>query len=124
MNKKSTLFKRKRYWYHLSDSLNQKVHRLIPWTERQAVNRSATEIPGKRICVAPTIEQCITALPYSPSSEYNIYRTKEKVLANEPIDIFDSKITIEGWICIPTTFVKIRKIDFSKIIEKRFIIDQ
>lgn len=109
----------RRYWYHLSSSLNKEEEHLVPWNNSKGLNRSPFEPDGDRICVAPTIEQCIVALPYRFGSEYTIYRTKDMVRAREAVDVFDSKVTHEGWIEIPTTFVKIGHISFCHIEQKR-----
>lgn len=117
MVSKKRLFKFPRYWYHLSKRLTDKEICLIP--KDDSTNRSFEEPPGKRICVSPTIEQCIVALPYWHHDTYHIYRTKKKTLSKRPPkkSIFDFDITHEGWIDVPTLFVKIGAIDFDKITE-------
>lgn len=116
-SQKSKLFKYKRYWYHLSSNLTEKEINLLPWGNDKGFNRSGLEPDGERICVAPSIEQCITAIPYWYSSWYNIYKTKNKVIAEKPKTkkIFDSHITDEGWIKIPTTFIKMGSINFEDV---------
>ena len=106
---KKCFYARKRYWYHLSTTLRKKRLCLIPWDEDKASNRSGTEPTGRRICVAPSIEQCITALPYFEGETYWVYRTAKRIAACKPEDIFDSNVTKEGWIQNPTDFVKIGK---------------
>lgn len=112
---KKRLFKFPRYWYHLSSRLSDKEVHLIP--KDDSTSRSFEEPPGARICVAPTIEQCIVALPYGHHQTYHIYRTKKRMLAKKPPNgaIFDFSITSEGWIETPATFVKVGIIDFDKI---------
>lgn len=44
-----------------------------------------------------------------------IYRTKERVKALAPKDIFDMAITHEGWLQDPTSFVKIGVLDFDTV---------
>jgi hypothetical protein len=110
------LFGKRRYWYHVSSTLNKKEEYLIPWDEDRGFNRGGYEPEGERICVAPSIEQCITAIPYTLTNKLTIYRTKSPVKANPPKDVFDSKITQEGWLLKPTMFVKIGKIDFNDIL--------
>jgi len=123
MSKKKSPYKNKRYWYHVSTTLkNKKIH-LIPWDETKSANRDGDEPPGKRICVAPTIEQCITAIPYVLTEICNIYRTETKVIAHKPSGVFDAKVTQEGWLCVPTPFIKIGTIDFEEI-EKKLAVDQ
>lgn len=115
MVSKKRLFKFPRYWYHLSRRHTDKEIHLIP--KDDSTNRSFEEPPGARICVSPTIEQCIVAIPYDWNLTYGIYRTKKKTLAKKPPKgaIFDFSITSEGWIENPTTFVKIGIINFDKI---------
>jgi hypothetical protein len=112
---KKTFYNRKRYWYHVSTTLKDKYVKLIPWDECSGFNRGGNEPDGKRICVAPTIEQCITAIPYILSSTLTIYRTKSPLIANKPIRVFDSKVTQEGWFLKPTTFVKVGILKFSDV---------
>jgi len=111
--RKKCLFSRKRYWYHVSTTLKNKCVKLYPREDGE--NRSGSEPPGERICVAPTIEQCITAVPYRYSTEFSIYRTKKKVMALPPNEVFDMDITDEGWLETPTTFVKLGTLNFEDI---------
>lgn len=113
--RKSCLFNRKRYWYHVSTTLFGNEETLTPWGTGKGFNRSYNEPLGDRICVAPSIEQCITAIPYTLAAHLIIYRTKDKVLAAPPADVFDMFITEEGWIQNTTTFVKIGELDFDYI---------
>lgn len=111
----ASLFARKRYWYHVSTTLRKRTTTLTPWDGVKAVNRDPTEPAGKRICVAPTVEQCIVAIPYHLGATVSIYRTKDKVMAEKPKDVFDANVTGEGWITVPTTFVKIGRLNFEDI---------
>lgn len=104
---KKSIYNKKRYWYHISTTLKRKQVRLIPWDNYQGFNRAWSEPNDKRICVAPTVAHCLTAVPYCPGNKYEIYRTKTPVKANPPTDIFDAKVTLEGWLQTPTVFVKI-----------------
>lgn len=110
---KKSLYDKRRYWYHASDTLDEPQIRLIPrnWGE----NRSDGEPDTTRICVAPTIEQCITALPYTFRTKLTIYRTKSPVQASCPDGVFDSNITKEGWLLKKTSFIKMGTIRFSDI---------
>ena len=103
----------RRYWYHLSSRLDKRGKFVLkPWGDERAVNRDfANEPDNKRICVAPTIPQCLTALPQS-SVDLNIYRTLRKVKAEKPVGVFDAKITQEGWLTKPIMFVYIGTIKF------------
>lgn len=114
------IYSRRRYWYHVSTTLKLKKLKLIPWDDSnpKAFNRSGDEPRGARICVAPTIEQCMTAVPYDLYAEYNIYRTKSRVIAKRSKEVYDSTITQEGWIEKPTVFVRIATLNFEKIAKK------
>lgn len=105
----------KRYWYHISTTLDDQQVYLIPWTGKKAFNRPKSEPTTKRICVAPSIEQCLAALPYYLNSIISIYRTKNELVAKEPKKVFDCHITKEGWITNPTTFIKIGILSFQDI---------
>jgi hypothetical protein len=120
---RKTIYKRKRYWYHVSTTLKDKYITLIPWSGTASSNRSSTEPQGKRICVAPTIEQCIAAVPYILAEKFNIYRTRKPTIANEPRGIFDAKVTQEGWLHDPTQFVKVGILKFGDV-EKTLGIEQ
>jgi hypothetical protein len=105
--RKNCFYNRRRYWYHVSTTLKKKYEYITPWDSSKAFNRSDDEPEGKRICVAPTIEQCITAIPYMLGTIVTIYKTKTPILANPPEGIFDAKVTEEGWIQRSATFKKI-----------------
>jgi len=113
--RRKSIYKHKRYWYHVSTTLKDKHIRLIPWDEDKGFNRGGCEPDGKRICVAPSVEQCITAVPYILETKFNIYRTKSKLKADRPKDVFDSEVTQEGWLHEPTSFVKIGMINFRDV---------
>jgi len=119
---RNPLYNHRRYWYHISTTLKNKYVNLIPWDEVTGMNRSGAEPEGKRICVSPTIEQCLTAIPYYLSQVSTIYRTKSKVKAHKPRRVFDAQITKEGWLLKPTSFIKIGVLHFSDI-EKKLNID-
>ena len=109
------LYKRKRHWYHVSTTLENEREYLIPRDFENGFNRTPAEPLGARICVAPTIEQCITAIPYHLGETLSIYRTQDKVRAKQPDGVFDINVTNEGWIEEPTSFVRIGYLDFQKV---------
>lgn len=117
MVSKKNLFKTKRHWYHVSTTLKRKKIHLIPWDESKSTNRSGDEPEGARICVAPTIEQCITAIPYYMDTLY-IYKTENMVLPRKAIGVYDAHITDEGWLEEPTTFVKIGTLYLNTLARK------
>ena len=107
------IYGHKLYWYHISTTLTTRTAMLRPLSD--GFNRPDTEPCTKRICVAPTIEQCITAVPYVLGDSFNIYRTKSMIIANPPVNVFDSDVTHEGWLYTPTRFIKVGQLNFTDI---------
>ena len=101
------LFENSRYWYHISTTLRRKRHCLTPWDNGRGFNRNPLEPDVKRICVAPSVPHCLTAVPYSPGETFTIYRTAHKVKATYAEGVYDAPITMEGWIQASMMFVKI-----------------
>lgn len=100
-------YSKPRYWYHISTTLCDASLRVIPWDERQAKNRSDAEPTGKRFCVAPSIEQCLVAVP-EELGEFSVYRTLKKVRAVKASGkIFDKHITSESWITKPVDIIRV-----------------
>lgn len=106
------------YWYHISTTVTGKEVVFYPQTNDEGFFRSSDEPDICRTCVAPTLEQCIISIPYSYYDCYNIYRTKNKIMAYEAYDVFDSNITEEHWLYRPIKFKCQGKIDLSKIKRK------
>lgn len=102
-----------RYWYHISTTLQGEEVCLTP--RRDGINRSENEPYVSRICVAPTIPQCFVAVPYHIGDTFNVYRTKEMVVADPPHGVFDAKVTDEGWLTKRTTFVYTGSIDMGAV---------
>lgn len=114
--RKKSVYASRRYWYHISTTLKHNSVLLKPYGNvEKAFNRSWNEPDTPRICVAPSIVQCITAVPYYPCTKFTIYRTKNKVKAKPAVNVFDANITKEGWIHKPTIFVKIGELDFEDV---------
>lgn len=61
----------------------------------------------KKICVAPTIAGCLSAILPCVTGELAIYKTARKVETVDPWNVSDVEITGERWIVRPATFVKI-----------------
>lgn len=110
-----SIYHYRRYWYHVSTTLKDKHITLIPWDEDKGFNRGGTEPLGKRICVSPSVEQCLTAVPYYLGSVFSVYRTKTPVKASCPTDVYDAKVTQEGWLFEPTVFIKIGVLKFKDV---------
>jgi len=109
------LYSKKRHWYHISTTLEKEEETLIPRDFEEGFNRTPAEPLGARICVAPTIAQCITAVPYALGEVFTVYKTKEKVLASKPDGVFDINVTNEGWLLEPTLFIKLGYLDFQQV---------
>lgn len=124
--RKKCIYASRRYWYHLSSTIKHEQVLLKPWDNSRGFNRTDTEPNDERICVAPSIAHCLTAIPYCPGDKYAIYRTKSMVKANPPYNVFDCKITKEGWIQKPTVFKRVGTIYLEDIEKRRnqFIIEE
>lgn len=102
--KKPVLNKKKRFYYHvttkdMSDMV--KMKHLDHGTQRDE-----DEPIIARICVAPDIPHCLSAIPIFPLAHY-IYRTEEEVKAWHPCGVADVWVTKEMWLRRPTVFKKI-----------------
>lgn len=118
------LYRVPRFWYHVSTTLKRKKELLTPRKNDEGFNRCDTEPDVKRICVAPTLEQCLTAVPYGKYDIISIYRTQKKVVAKKSHGVFDSEITQEGWITSPTVFIKMGSISMLKVKNKTKLITE
>lgn len=110
-----SIFKSPRYWYHLSSTLNHKRVYLKPWDNSKGFNRSYVEPDVPRTCVSPSVEHCLTAIPYCPGDKYVVYRTARKVRPTKAHKVFDCKVTKEGWIQKPCMFVRVGTISLSSV---------
>lgn len=115
--RKKSLFENPRYWYHISSTLTDKRVYLKPWDNSGGFNRGSDEPDVHQTCVAPSVEKCLTALPYGPEDEYIIYRTYHKTKATKAYDVFDCSVTQEGWIQQPCMFVKLGTLTFRHVAE-------
>ena len=110
-----SIYKYKRYWFHVSSTLKRKIEFLHPRDNDEGFNRADHEPNVRRICVSPTLEQCLTAIPYSSHDTIKIYKTRRPIKVKKSVDVFDSFVTGEKWITNPTKFVKIGVLKFEKI---------
>lgn len=115
ISQKKSLYENPRYWYHISTTLKRKRHYLTPWDNSKGFNRSSAEPDIKRICVAPSVAHCLTAVPYSPGEKYIIYRTAHKVKATKAKGVYDANVTLEGWIQTPTMFVRLGTLSLPRV---------
>lgn len=123
---KRSIFKTPRYWYHISSTLSDKKVYLKPWDNSKGFNRAYSEPDVPRTCVAPSVEHCLTAVPYCPGDKYVIYRTARKVKATQAHGVFDAHITNEGWIQKPCMFTRIGTLSLRQVSdgEKKDIIGE
>lgn len=108
-------WKKPRKWYHISKfDLGAKAT-FEPVENLN--NRDAMEPAGKRICVAPTIAHCLTAI-CTYSNSY-VYQTANPVIATRASrKVWDSAITREGWLLVPTEFVRVGELLIGKLIKE------
>jgi len=94
------------FYYHVTrENMGSKIV-LSP----RAIRCCDTREPDlDRICVSPTISGCFAAISIG-SGEYNVYRTKDRVLAHIPKRVADVSVTREKWLLEPTEFVRVCKI--------------
>lgn len=102
------------YFYHLTDK---------PWSFRillsprsEGCNRDFDEPNTPRICVSPSVEQCMVAIYICPDDIFYVYRTEDKIKGTkEPTKmIADAHITGERWIIKPTWFVRVGTLTMDK----------
>lgn len=103
-----------KYYYHITENNWGKQKTLLPRSNGD--NRGVEESKTPRICVSPSIAQCMVAI-YCYGNDWFVYRTKKKVNAKEPISIADAHITDEKWLCKKTAFVRVGKIR-NKIVKE------
>lgn len=95
--------------FHISDSWDFSEGVISP----RICQRVPDEPEMARICVAPTVEQCILAIGhwedyFSSGKEFRIYKTEEETTT--AIDIIDSHLTGERWLTKPSLFKYVRTI--------------
>lgn len=103
-----------RYWYHISSATLRSKARLKAFKNEDAATREETEPNVPRICVSPSLDKCILAVPVGGLNTYKIFRTSSKVVARKPFRVkkrdilpFDAEITEEHWLLEDTDFVKV-----------------
>jgi hypothetical protein len=103
---------KRHFYYHVTQKKWPKRITLSP--RKIGEHRAIDEPEINRICVSPSIEECIIALGSCLKyySNINIYRTVSKVYAYNSYDIPDSHITQEKWLINPTRFMKIGAVNY------------
>ena len=99
----------KRHYYHLTNKAWPNIIKLQPRSEGE--NRGYNEPDCERICVAPSIEQCLVAIIPSGFT-WKIYRTYHPVETRETVkpardEVLDAHITGERWLVKPRTFIRL-----------------
>jgi len=88
--------------------------------------RDEEEPDTARICVAPTIAGCFTAICQNLchcGDTYYIYRTRKKFLGCKARQVIDAHITGERWLLWPATFVRVGEVGPSYFAELGDAID-
>ena len=100
------------YWYFVTDSFKDEILTLEP---RIPDTANSDEGYILRICVAPTVIQCLGAIwPKNLDNGLTVYRTTKKVKGHLPKKVSDQCITDERWLLDSTTFQKIEFINPHK----------
>lgn len=99
-----------RYWYFITQVDMGDNMSLKP---RCPQNKCDEEPDLRRICVAPTAAHCMTAITLYAHHKVYVYRTRRKVKALKPWDVYDSHITQEHWLTSKTRFTKVDTLDIS-----------
>jgi hypothetical protein len=96
----------KRYYYHVTKAGWGSPIILTPIGGNSG-NRAHFEPENERTCVAPSVAHCFSAITYYSPSYYDIFRTKDKVVAYWPYGVEDAVVTRERWIITDQIFVKV-----------------
>lgn len=89
-----------RYWYFITQ---QDMGTTMSLNPRVPIGMSDSEPWIKRICVAPSAAHCMSAIDLFDGNLY-VYRTRRKVKARIPHDVYDQHITCEQWLMTRTRF--------------------
>lgn len=87
--------KAKRYWYFVTQDFMGNQMELKP---RIPFSAGDDEPLVYRICVAPTVAHCMSAISMQPSDPIYVYRTARKLTAEKAWDVGDSPITHEHFL--------------------------
>jgi hypothetical protein len=101
------------YFYHITQKCWPKEICLIP--REYGEYRSYDEPTIARTCVSQTIAGCLCSIGWLLKFEKPvfIYRTKFKVLTENPYNVDDSCITGEKWLLKSTSFVLVGKLNWG-----------
>lgn len=98
-----------RYWYFITQNDMGTSMSLNP---RCPINKCDEEPNIARICVAKSAANCMTAINLVTGKVY-VYRTRRKVKARVPYDVYDSHITTEHWLMSRTRFTLVDTLDIT-----------
>lgn len=98
-----------RYWYFITQEDMGQTMSLNP---RCPINKCDDEPLAKRICVAPTAANCMNAIDLNLGNLY-VYRTRRKVKARVPYNVYDSDITKEHWLMSRTRFTLVEVLSLT-----------
>lgn len=99
-----------RFYYHVTEKCGWKDRvRLFPReNSHPGVHCRCPEEPDiARICVSPSVEQCMVSVDVVDEQRVYVYRTARRLLASHPFNVCDSRLTGERWLLKPTVFVKV-----------------
>ena len=104
----------KRHYYHISLHFIENLVLEPRSSHHPECSRDVGEPSIARICVAPSVAHCMSAIAMYSKVLY-IYRTKHRVLGTQPYKVSDAKLTRERWLLRPTEFVLAGKIGHRKM---------
>lgn len=95
------------YMYHVSHKpIHPEDHSSFEMRPKGILSGEVHISSIKRICVAPTIEQCLVAVVGSTNDYYYVYRTVTKASKTVPaFGVMDAPLTQERWFCRPRKFM-------------------
>lgn len=98
-------------WYHVSHDWTKKEILVQP----RVVDRVEDDEPDTpRICVCPTVAQCIVAIgDYTLGERFTVYECQGEAVP--AVGVFDSALTDEHWLLTPTLFRKVYSFKASEI---------
>lgn len=99
-----------RYWYFVTQVDMGQTMSLTP---RCPIGMDDDEPVNNRICVAPSAANCMTAINLNIGKIY-VYRTRRKVKARKPYNVYDSHVTNEHWLHTKTRFTLVEVLNVTR----------
>lgn len=94
----------RRYWFHVS--MDARLPDRVRFAPRTPCVGGPSEPATPRICVAPTVAGCLSAVVYCRTIPAFVYRTARRVTAEPAEHVADAHITGEHWILRACTFLR------------------